>query len=494
LSLTTPETARLGRQRTTVAIAVLLLWLPLQTPAAIFAYQYLHVSPNVDRAILLLKDAAVGLVIAYLFVSLVRRHGLRGLRMLWFDWLALIYVGLLGAYSVIPVLAGSKLPILAVAASLREFLVPVELYALGRLAVLAGVSRDAIVKWFLAVALLAASATVLLYAFVPVQFWSSTLDLVSFERDIQGIGNAHTLWDISLLGQYGVGDSGTFPRAVGPFTHPVGTAFYFVVPLLLAVPLVFALWRQHERRKIAVALGVSLVLAAAVITPISRGSWIAAVVGVLIAGLAFRRVLAVGLALALVGVVLLATPPFSYSITSVLNRSDSSVVGHEDAVQKGVHVVLQNPAGLGVGQSDYFGSTLSGGGSTAGALSSGDAGSASAGVGENMYLSVLVAIGPIGLVALAGWMIGLALHLLPRRRADVDWIDVGLLAALAGSAISALTASALMRFTTSASFWLLVGLAVARTAGETRPSVAAILRSSVATIARRNPRQAVVEP
>ena len=80
---------------------------------------------------------------------------------------------------------GTDLPLIAIVASAREFIVPVELYLLGRLAIAAGVDLWFMVKILLGSAAVAAAATVLLY-FVPATFWNSTMDLVRFEREVQG--------------------------------------------------------------------------------------------------------------------------------------------------------------------------------------------------------------------------------------------------------------------------------------------------------------------
>jgi hypothetical protein len=54
------------------------------------------------------------------------------------------------------------------------------------------------------------------------------------------------------------------------------------------------------------------------------------------------------------------------------------------------------------------------------------------------------------------------------------WIPVGLGAVLLAESAAAMTASTLMRFTTAASIWLLVGLAIAApTSGFRRPNLGA---------------------
>ena len=421
--------------------AALLTWLVIQTPVVLLAYQYGGIPTDVARFALLAKDVVVALAI----VGLLVRHRSR-LDLRFYDFAALAYVGLIAVYSVVPWLLGSDLPFMAVAASARVFVMPVELYALGRLAVLSGVDVGAIVRVFIGASAVAAAFAVGQWMLVPVEFWESTMNMPRFVREVQGLPGALSLWDISILGHYGVGEGGQFPRAIGPFTHPVGASHYFVAPLLFAVARTMKLDARADRRAFIGWGLLALLFAAAIITPISRGSWIAAGVGVLVCGLLLRRLRLALPALVLTGLFVLLVPPFSYSVLSAASFQDSSVIAHGQAVEVGVGTVLGNPIGLGVGQADHLGSALAG---------AADA----AGVGENMYLSILVTVGPLGLLAFLIWMAGIGIGLAPRQR-GATWMRVALFAALIGYAASALTASPLMRFTTSASFWLLAGLLV----------------------------------
>jgi hypothetical protein len=422
------------------AIVALLVWLPLQTPVAIALFQYANFSAEATRAVLLAKDLITGLLILALAAFFLRRVHLH-----WFDWLALGYVIVLVAYAAIPLVIGTRLAPIAIIASARELLVPVELYALGRLAVAAGLNISSVVRAFLIIAGAAAVFSLILYLFVPITFWSSTLDLVRFERVVQGIPNARTLWDISLLGQYGVGDSGSFPRAVGPFTHPVGTAHYFVVPLILAATAAMTAKRALAPNLLG-WLGVIGLFAAAVLTPISRGAWLAAAVGVVVAGLLYRRILPTAAGVAIVMLFIVLVPPFSYSVSSALGGTDSSMAGHTQAIEEGIHTVIHNPLGLGLGQADQFGAVLS---------------DASAAIGENLYLVLHVSVGPIGLLLFIGWVVGILLSLIESLRpGKAAWMQIAMAATLVGLLVSAVTASPLLRFTTAASFWLLLGLLV----------------------------------
>jgi hypothetical protein len=426
----------------TVAVALLIAWLPLQTPLALIVFQYGH-AETVARAMLLAKDAFTALLIAYFFVRYWRR-----LRFYWFDWAAIGYVVLIGVYSIVPWLLGSHISFLSVAASARELAVPVELYALGRLAIAAGADVRWLVRWFLVVAAIVAAFTLFEYLFLPVSFWSSTMDLVTFVRVVQGVPNAHTIWDLSILARLGTDNLSGFPRAIGPFTHPVGTAHYFVLPLVLSVASFYQSFNQNRRRDAAALAVLAVLFAGAVLAPISRGSWLAVGVAVVLCSLIYGRRTIILLGLVTAAVVLLAVPSFRYSIVSVFNGTDHSSQDHASALDKGLTTVVQNPLGLGVGESDQFGQVLG----------SGD--SAGAGVGENMYITLLVSVGPLGFLAFVAWMAGLLKRLLAvRHRAPpAPWMVIGCGAALVGYLVSAMLASPLMRFTTSASVWLVIGL------------------------------------
>jgi len=431
--------------RVYVVLTGLIVWLALQTPLLTAAYQYLGLGVDAARALLLAKDLAAAGLLVILLVAYARRTRWR-----FFDVAALLYLGILILYAVVPFILGSNLPPLSVVASLREFSVPVELYAIGRLAATAGVSFRSLALWSIAVSAVAAVVTVGLYLAVPASFWNTTLDLVRFIREVQGIPTAVSLWSASLVGHFGIGASvadAIFPRAVGPFTHPVGTAHYFVVPLVLvfaaaATASATARWTQ---RVLTIALLVLLALA--VITPISRAAWLAALAAIAVAAVLLNRIRWGAAVIAAFAAFVLLVPPFNYSIQSALSLTDSSTIGHVQAIEEGVDVISRNPLGLGVGQGDTLGEVFGGG--------------ASAGVGENMYLALMVSVGPLGLIAFVLWIAGVLRVLLTASSAAVPrWMFVGVAAALGGLLLSSATASPLMRFTTSASLWILVGLAV----------------------------------
>jgi hypothetical protein len=424
----------------TAALAVFILWMPLQTTVSLVVYQY-GGSLVLARALLVLKDAAALALIVFLFVG----HW-RSIRFYWFDWAAALYAALLVLYSIVPWLLGSQLSLLAVASSAREYVVPVEIYALGRLAMAAGVDVRMLVKWFLAVSAVAAVWTLFEWVFLPATFWSSTLNMVNFVRDVQGLPGADSLGAISILAQYGATKGTYFTRAIGPFTQPVGTGHYFVLPLVLSIAWVFESINAHRLRKALGLIGLAVLFAGAVITPISRGSWIAAALALVACAVVYRRIAFSVAAVTLTVAFLLALRPSAYSITSALAASDSSTQQHAVAIDRGLGVVWQNPLGLGVGQADQFGQAFS------------DA----EGVGENTYLALLVSVGPLGFAAFMAFVGGLLWRLVAaRRRAPPpSWVVVGSGAALLGYLVSALSSSSLMRFSTSASVWLILGLCV----------------------------------
>jgi hypothetical protein len=431
---------REGRIVSWVLLAFL-AWMPLQTPVAVIAWQYLHVSGSVAQAILLIKDFWAIALILILFV----RH-FREIRFRWFDWAALGYAGMIFVYSVMPAVLGSHLPALAVVASARELLVPVELYALGRLAGYAGVSPLRLIIGFLAVAAATAVFSIVTWAIMPQEFWTSTYNLVKFTHDVQGIQSSVDIWYASILSYYG--SFGAALRAVGPFTHPVGTGAYFAMPLALAA---CAFWMSDVKRKVAlvVSLAALVLFVGAVVTPISRGTWIGFVAASVVAGIVLHKYRLAGLTVIVFVLFVAFVPPFSWAIRSAANASDSSSIGHVDAITYGVAVVTAHPAGLGVGQGDQYGAVFSGG-------------NAVAGVGENMYLTTYTSVGPIGALAFVVWMGAVLLELFRRKRASLPaWVAVGVGAGLLAEAIAGLSASTLMRFTTAASIWFLVGLVIA---------------------------------
>ncbi len=459
----TPAATSVGPRRlteagvVTVLIVAFLAWMPLQTPTALVVYQYLHFSDNpipLAQAVLLFKDFWAAALIAVLFV----RH-FREIRFLWFDWCALAFGVLVAVYSVVPAALGSHLPAFAVIASARELLVPVELYGLGRLAGYAGVSAMTVIKAFLVIAAGAAVFSVGTFMLWPQTVWITSYNIVQFIHDVQGIGTATDLWNTSIVSIYA--GHGSILRAIGPFVHPVGTGVYFAMPLTLAM---CAAWLSNVHQKVSLALVLAglVLFALAVVTPISRGTWIGFLGSVVICGVVLRKFRLAALTVVLFAVFIAYVPPFSFSVETAIAGTDSSTIAHNAAIDHGVQVITSDPLGGKVGGNDQYGAQIA---SAAGVNTEG--------VGENMYLTTYASVGPFGLLAFVIWLGAVTLDLLRRKRPSVPaWISVGVGTGLLAEAAAGMTASTLMRFTTAASMALVVGLIVAQsTAGNRGPDV-----------------------
>jgi O-antigen ligase len=461
----------------TWAMVLVLVWLPLQTPVAIAVFQYGH-SETLARATLILKDVAVALLVLYALAATWRSIKLR-----WFDKAAIGYLFLIAIYSILPWLLGSHMSFNSVAAAAREFSMPVECYALGRLAYLAGADLKFIFKAFVATSAVVAAIAVAEYFLLPITFWSTTLDLVSFERVVQQINGAHSLRSISLLGDYGAGHR-IYPRAIGTFTHPVGTGEYFILPLGLAVAAWFSGLAGGRRLITAGLVGLTLLFGMAEIVTISRGHWIAAAVVIAVAGLVFHRVRLAVVCLVIAGAFVMIVPPFSYSITSALNRTDSSMLGHIEAIGRDVQTSIQHVFGVGLGSAERIVLTSSG---NSGASNPAGA-DTSASLGENLYLSTLLSTGPLGAAAFIAWCLALAALLLrAARNSPHKWLVGGVAAALVGSLTSAMSSAALIRFTTAGSGWLILGLATGLVLAVSPQAPALTLPDWLARRLRRKP-------
>ena len=438
-------------------LVAFLVWIPLQTPIAVLAWQYLHVSLTVARGILLTKDAWA----AALFLVLLVRHR-REIRFLWFDWFALAYCVLVAVYSCGPALLGSHLPALAVIASAREMLVPVELYGLGRLAGYAGVSVEGIVKAFLVVAAVSAVFAVGAFILAPAEFWQTTYNLVGFVRVVQGISSATSIWTTAILTMYGT--LGYAVRAVGPFTHPVGTGVYFAMPFALAV---CAVWLGDLRRKaaLAIAIGGMLLFALAVLTPISRGTWIGLIGALVVGGVLVHRYRLGAITVVLFVACVVAIPPFSYAVWSGVKGEDASTNNHASAITSGVSEIISNPLGGKVGQNDQFGQEIAAA-----------SGVETNNVGENMYLTTYASVGPLGLLVYLIWLAAVLVELFGRvRRGLPAWIPAGVAIGLLAEVAAGMSASTLMRFTIAASMMLIVGLVISAPGSEfRRPDLAGL--------------------
>ncbi len=244
----------------------------------------------------------------------------------------------------------------------------------------------------------------------------------------------------------------------------MGAGGYFLLPLGLSVAAWFGGEAHGKRWMTAGLIGLTLLFGLATIVTISRGAWIAAAIVVFMCGYSFKRLRMAVFCLAITGVFVAGVPPFDESISSALNRSDSSVVGHIEAIGRDTQTFLKNIIGMGLGSADRVTAMSAeptpgpaaqvGAGTTSAGVDSEDAG-----IGEDLYLSVLVSTGPLGGLTFCAWCLGVILALFRvSRKAAPNWLVIGTATALVGSLVSALTSSTLMRFTTAASSWLLLGL------------------------------------
>jgi hypothetical protein len=444
-----------------ISVVALILWLPFSTPVAVLSYEYGGHNATLARVILLSKDvAAFAAFVGALFVVTDRP------RLRWVDKAALLYSATVVVYSVIPLVSQTPASLEGVIASARQLTFPVVMYGLGRLVGDMGVTKAAArtVVW---AGVAAAVAAEVVWALLPVDFLATRYDLVSFIREVQGFAEADNLWNISILGQYTEAGSLQFARAVGPFTHPVGLGHFLVLPL----GLTFARGLQLNGRATIPWFLASAVLGLGLLASISRGSWAAGAIAVVVCAIAYRRFRYGALALVSAAVVIALVPPFALSLVSVASGSDPSTAGHVYAVQTNIDTYLDNPLGVGVGSADKFGAVdldpnaSPGPGEPTGP----DSNAEGLGVGENLYLSLLINVGPLGLLFFGAWIIGAMALLLRRvRNGSPSWVVVATLAATLGYLASAMTSSPLFRFSSSGSYWLLLGIVVAMAIGSAR--------------------------
>jgi hypothetical protein len=353
-------------------------------------------------------------------------------------------------------------------------LVPIELYGLGRLAGYAGVSVAGIVTAFMVIAAAAAVFSVAAFVLLPGEFWATTYNLVGFIHDVQGISTALDIWKTAILTMYGT--LGNAVRAVGPFTHPVGTGVYFAMPFALAV---CAVWLGDLRRKaaLAIAIGGMLLFALAVLTPISRGTWIGLIGALVVGGALVHRFRLAALTVVLFVACLVAVPPFSYSVWSAIHGEDASTANHVAAIESGVSVITANPASSTVGQNDQFSQQIAAA-----------AGVETNNVGENMYLTTYASIGPLGLLVYVVWLAALLVELFGRiRRGLPAWIPAGVAIGLLAEVAAGMSASTLMRFTNAASMMLVAGLVVSAPGSEFRRLDLTAVRHPRRWLASRRP-------
>jgi hypothetical protein len=104
---------------------------------------------------------------------------------------------------------------------------------------------------------------------------------------------------------------------------------------------------------------------------------------------------------------------------------------------------------MGVAFSDYeFGTSFGGSGEESILL-------------ENTYLSLWAAVGPLGLAAFLAWFGGIVVAIgLDGHSLTTRWRRAAVMAAMLGLAVASFSSETMLRFTTGATFWIVVGVSV----------------------------------
>jgi O-Antigen ligase len=330
------------------------------------------------------------------------------------DALALAFGAVVVAYALVPQSAlGGVADTHAVAQSMRNDLVPVAAYFLGRALRLGGADLRRLAWTALGVAAtVAALGLVDVYA-VSIGWWR-TNGTVGYFRHL-GF-RFHGTGGLPENFIYNTGSEQHFlRRLVSTFLSPLGSAYLFVVAVLLAVGLL--------RRRVAVALLV--VVGAGLLWTFSRASLVALAAGLVVLALARRRPLPLVAAAATIGIALAWVHVFpSIGPTGHWTRADlvyqrqqarlhgpqaanpaspdeSSVREHWTSLRDGIRTIAHHPQGYGLGNA----------GETA--LRNGTRPRA----GESTYTQLGVELGVLGGVLFVAWSLALLAGLLRSRRA-----------------------------------------------------------------------------
>jgi hypothetical protein len=208
-----------------------------------------------------------------------------------------------------------------------------------------------------------------------------------------------------------------------------------------------------------------LLFSLAVLTPISRGTWIGLIGALVVGGALVHRYRLAALTVVLFVACLVAIPPFSYAVWSGIKGEDASTSNHAAAITSGVSEIVSNPLSGTVGQNDQFAQEIA----AASGIETNN-------VGENMYLTTYASVGPLGLLVYVIWLAAVLVELFGRvRRGLPAWIPAGVAIGLLAEAAAGMSASTLMRFTNAASMMLIVGLVISVPGTEfRRPDLSAV--------------------
>jgi hypothetical protein len=338
------------------------------------------------------------------------------------DWLAFAFAAVVVVYALLPQSwLGGDASARGIVLGARHALLPVAAYFLGRaLALTVPEVRRLGVTILATGAGVAAFGLVDAYA-IPLQWWRDSGAPGWFTEQL---GFAYE--GLSGLPEnfvYNTGDERPLRRLVSTFLSPLASAYMLVVALLFSTA-----WALRERLRgprLALWLGLVLLLGAGLLWTHSRAAYLALALGLVTMALARRRDPTrrrAALAAAAVGVVasgalfVQAYPHVGPRTTFteeelVFQRgqgqeeggpgsglSDASTESHWESLREGVRAVLRDPQGLGLGNA----------GSTAARTD------VEIAAGESTYTELAIETGLVGGLLFVAWSLALLWRVLPR--------------------------------------------------------------------------------
>jgi hypothetical protein len=351
------------------------------------------------------------------------------------DALALAFGALVVAYAFVPQhVLGGHADRHAVALAARHDLLPVGAYFLGRSLIIDRVQLRRLAWTMLGVGGLVAALGLADVYLVSIGWWRSNGTIGYFRHlgfDYHGTGvNAHGDYGLPENFVYNTGSEQHFlRRLVSTFLSPLGSAYLFVVALVLGIALL--------RRRLAVALAV--LAAAGLLWTFSRSSLIALAAGLVVLGFARRQawpvaaaVLTIGIAVAWVHIWPHIAPTGHWTANDLAYQralarhaggttgntiNDPSTREHLRSLREGFWTMVHHPQGYGLGN---VGETAV---RTATPLKA----------GESNYTELGVELGIVGAVVWLAWVLAILGGLLRSRR---EWAPY-LAAAFAAVAVLA---------------------------------------------------------
>jgi hypothetical protein len=316
------------------------VWFPFQD--LVLGLLYGHGLPEAAvKGLLVLKE---GLVVLMLGGAVLRWTLGQPIRTASADLLALAYLGLVTLY--LPIGDAALAPRLA---QYRSLGLPVLLYLAGRALPAEDRALELWIRWTVLLGLVLA-ATGLLERFVlDVGFWRSVVPLGRYLEDIKS-QQAHLVGDLpgNMFGDYGFGFF-QFRRLSGAFGSPLTMGYYLVFPLVLTIGLLLSRPDAGAPPRPTLLLGLVLGSLALLLT-VTRAGVGAVLIAVALALLVYRQVrLVVFAAVFGAGLLALFQEPIGRILEATWTMNDASMRGHALFLQQSIDVVLEYPAGLGLG-------------------------------------------------------------------------------------------------------------------------------------------------